>query len=179
MIRSWFISGALLLAAQCTAQETLAWKASDPIAEERDKLLADLRSLDHLDTEVIGNPDLNVYGLYAFVEASDNMAVLTPVLDRMKALMLQREQLLYMVTLTSPAVARLDHEIAIQKRLLIAAVAALRESLEERLELLEKLLRMPKRQGGEPKGMWKRHAGSVDTVWSFEEMGGLQRCQAA
>ncbi len=84
--------------------------------------------------------DIDIFRLIAILAGSEFSGVVSRMLQTLQDLLIEREQLLYEVTPESNQINSLNHQISIQKRMLIESISTLKNNLDNRMsEINEKV----------------------------------------
>lgn len=127
-----------------TKDNSRALPSVDGRLEELEKELLQIsveeNILSDVEKEVEGNKDLDVYRLVSLLAGSQYEGTIATSLKNLQNLLLQREQMLYVVKENSDQVKALNYQIGIQKKLIIESLASVRQSISnERAELNKQL----------------------------------------
>ncbi|MFW5708292.1 MAG: hypothetical protein ACOC12_10240, partial [Bacteroidota bacterium] len=77
---------------------------------------------------------VDIFRLIAILAGSEFSGVVSRMLQTLQDLLVEREQLLYQVTPESSQIQSLNHQINIQKRMVMESISTLREQLDSRIE---------------------------------------------
>ncbi len=85
--------------------------------------------------------DVDIYRLIAILAGSEFSGVVSRMLQTLQQLLVEREELLYQVTPESRQILALNHQINIQKKMLIESISTLKNNLDNRISDLSDRIR--------------------------------------
>ena len=104
------------------------------LEEELVSLSVEQKVLEQVEAELTINKNLDVYQLVSLLAGSESEGIIASSLGKLQDLLLQKEQMLYVVKPESDQVKALSYQIEIQKKLIVESLSSVEININSQIE---------------------------------------------